>query len=161
MRSPTSDTEHVRGWKHVWDRNSDRSTFDGSEEWIHPAPWKALPMWRFSESEDGEAVVAVAPVIVGSSNDFTHRLLLTDRRIVLVRSPAVASMFGFARYVTSRTISSMRLEDIRTTRFTSSAGGFFTSISIEGRDGLRTFRATGIASRWLRLLAVQLPNSAG
>ena len=115
-------------------------------------------MWRFDESEDGEAVLAVAPIILGGNNDFTHRLLLTDRRIVLVHSPAFASMFGFARFVTSRTISSMNLENITSSQFTSSAGVFFGSLSIEGHEGLRTFSATGIGSRWLRQLAVQLPN---
>jgi len=118
-------------------------------------------MWWFDDSEDGEAVVAVAPIIMGGNNSFTHRLLLTDRRIVLIRSPVIASMFGLARYVKSRAISSMRLEDITSTKFTSSLGGFVSSLAIEGQAGLRTFNATGIGSRWLRLLAVQLPNPAG
>jgi len=118
-------------------------------------------MWRFDGSEDGETVVAVAPIIVGASNDFTHRLLLTDRRLAVVRSPVMASMFGFARYVTSRTVASLPLEDILATTFTSSAGGFFGSLAIDSQAGHRTVSATGIGSRWLRLLAEQLPHPAG
>ena len=115
-------------------------------------------MWKFDESEVDETVRAVAAISLGGSNDFTYRLLLTDRRIVLVRSPVLASMFGFARFVRPRTISVLLLEDIRTTTFTSSAGGFFSSLIIEGPAGMCTFRATGIGSRWLRLLAAQLPH---
>ena len=118
-------------------------------------------MWRFDESEEGETVVAVAPITVGSNNDFTHRLLLTDRRLVVVRSPVMASMFGFARYVTSRPVASMRLEDILTTTFTSSAGGLIGSLTIHDQEGHRTVSSTGIGSRWLRLLAEQLPHAAG
>lgn len=118
-------------------------------------------MWRFDEAEDGEVVQAVAPIVMGGSNGYTVHLLLTDRRVVLVRSPVIASMFGFARYVRSRTISSMRLEDVTATKFTSSAGGFFGSLTFEGRAGRRTFTATGVASRWLRLLAEQLPERGG
>lgn len=118
-------------------------------------------MWRFDESEEGEGVIAVAPINLLGVEDFTHRLFLTDRRVVVVRSPVFASMFGCARYVRSRTIGAMRLEDIRSTKFTSSLGGFLTSLSIEGQTGLQTFRATGVGSRWLRLLALQLPNQVG
>lgn len=114
-------------------------------------------MWKVDELEDGESVRAVAPILEGG--DFAHRLMLTDRRLMTIRSPMFASWFGCARFATSSLMSSVRLEEVTSAQFTSSLGGFASSLVIVTRKGSRTYAASGIGSRWLRLLATQLPNN--
>ena len=117
---------------------------------------EADSVWTVDELEDGESVRAVAPILEGG--DFTHRLMLTDRRIMTIRSPALASMFGCARFVSSSVMSSTPLEEITSAHFTSSLGGFSGSLEIGTSTGAGAYGASGIGTRWLRLLASQLPN---
>jgi hypothetical protein len=114
-------------------------------------------VWKIDELEDGESVRAVAPILEGG--DFTHRLMLTDRRIMTIRSPVLASMFGCARFAKSCVIDSTPLEEVTSAYFTSSFGGFSSSLVIKARKGTQVHSATGIGSRWLRLLASQLPKA--
>ena len=58
-------------------------------------------MWRIDELEDGESIVAVAPILA-TGQEFTCRLVLSDRRIMTIRSPYFASIFGLARFTHSR-----------------------------------------------------------
>lgn len=113
--------------------------------------------WNIEGLEDGESVESVAPILGGAEN-FTLRLVLTDRRIVTIRSPYFASTFGLARYAKSRIQSSLPLDDVESTVFTSSTGGFLGKLEIQSPDGTATFSATGIGSRWLRRLSMKLPN---
>jgi hypothetical protein len=106
-------------------------------------------MWKIDHLEDGESVQAVAP-ISGPGPEFTSRLALTNRRIVTIRSPYLASILGLARYFNSRIDDSLVLAQIKSVSF---EGGFTSSLQIEIQDGTRLYQATGIGSRWLRLLA--------
>jgi hypothetical protein len=114
-------------------------------------------VWRIDELEDGESVLAVAPVLGG--NDFTRRLVLTDRRILTIRSAAMASMFGLARYARSTIVTSTRLNQVKSAAFTSSMGGFASSLEIDAEEGLLMYHASGIGSRWLRLLSARIPET--
>ena len=114
-------------------------------------------MWKIDNLEDGESVEAVAPIYASGVPEFTCRLVLTDRRILTIRSPYLASIFGLARYFRSRIDSSIPLDQITSVLF---KGGFASSLQIETQDGMRTYGATGIGSRWLRLLAIKCPMQA-
>ena len=56
-------------------------------------------MWKIDNLEDGESVEAVAPIYASGVPEFTCRLVLTDRRILTIRSPYLASIFVLARYL--------------------------------------------------------------
>ena len=114
-------------------------------------------MWRIDELEDGESIVAVAPILA-TGQEFTCRLVLSDRRIMTIRSPYFASIFGLARFTHSRIESSISLDEVKSAAF---EGGFSGSVRIETRDNVRTYGSTGIGSRWLRQLAVRIPSENG
>ena len=111
-------------------------------------------MWKIDELEDDESVLAVAPILA-EGQDFTCRLVLTDRRLVTIRSPCFASTLGLARFTKSSIETSIPLEELISAEF---SGGFTGSVQIESRDGMRIYASSGIGSRWLRLLAAQIPN---
>ena len=111
-------------------------------------------MWKIDKLEDGESVVAVAPIL-STGQEFTCRLVLSNRRIMTIRSPYFASIFGLARFAHSRIESSIRLDEVKSAAF---EGGFSGSVRIETRDDVHTYGSTGIGSRWLRQLAIQIPN---
>ena len=111
-------------------------------------------MWTIDELEDAESVLAVAPILA-AGQDFTCRLVLTDHRLMTIRSPYFASILGLARFTHSSIESSIRIDEVKSVTF---KGGFSGSLRIETRDGTHTYLATGIGSRWLRQLAAQLPN---
>jgi len=111
-------------------------------------------VWNIDELEDGESVLAAAPILA-AGQDFTCRLVLTDHRLMTIRSPYFASILGLARFTHSRIESSIRLDEVKSVTF---KGGFSGSVRIETRDGTRGYVATGVGSRWLRQLAAQIPN---
>lgn len=115
-------------------------------------------VWKIDQLEVGESVLAVAPILEGG--DFDCRLVLTDRRIITIRSPAILSMLGLARYANSSILTAISLNELKSVEFTSSAGGFASSLVIESQEGVQTYQASGIGTRWLRLLSAQIPNPA-
>ena len=115
-------------------------------------------MWKIDELEDGESIVAVAPILA-TGQEFTCRLVLSDRRIMTIRSPYFASILGLARFTHSRIEGSISLErgEVRRVSREASSG----SVRIETRDNVLIYGSTGIGSRWLQQLAVRIPSEDG
>jgi hypothetical protein len=116
-------------------------------------------VWRIDGLEAGESVRAVAPIVT-AGRDIRSRLVLTDRRVLTVRTSYLGSSLGLARYSRSTVLTSVALDGVGKAEFSSSLGGFFSSIEMETPDGRREFRAVGLGSRWLRLLFAQLGKPA-
>jgi hypothetical protein len=121
-------------------------------------PSREVPqVWKIDELEHGESVLAVAPILAAGP-DFTCRLVLSDRRLMTIRSPYFASILGLARFAHSRIETSIRLHEVKPVAFTGGSSGL---VRIETRYGARNYVATGIGSRWLRLLAAQISIQIG
>jgi hypothetical protein len=138
--------EAWREWR-AEGRSEQRTAFQGGKN-----------VWKIEELEEGESVHAVAPILEGGNNGFTCRLVLTDRRLLTIRSPMVASWFGLARYLTSAIESATPLNEVQAAVYTAKAGGFLSSCEVTTSDGVRTYAASGIGSRRLRLLTAQLQS---
>jgi hypothetical protein len=116
-------------------------------------------VWRIDGLEAGESVRAAAPIVT-TGRDIRCRLVLTDRRLLTVRTSSIGSSFGLARFTRSTVLTSLPVGEVDQARFSSSLGGFFGSIAVQTSDGPQEYRAVGMGSRWLRLLSRQLGTPA-
>ena len=114
-------------------------------------------MWNIDEIEDDESVLAAAPIIA-EGPDFTRRLVLTNHRIITIRSPYFASALGFARFAHSQIESSIPLGEVQSVAF---EGRFVGSLELRTRGGMRSYGSTGLGSRWLRHLADRIAIQIG
>jgi hypothetical protein len=115
---------------------------------------KASRKWKIEGLEPGESVVAVAPFVV---NQVWFHLVLTDRRILAIHSPFLATSLGLARFFRSKITDSLHISDVDSVRL--STGFASCSLQLDTSDGgTRTLKATGAGSGRLRDLAYQLPS---
>jgi hypothetical protein len=109
--------------------------------------------WNIKGLEEGESVLSVAPVLEG--NDFTRRVVVTDRRVLTIRSPFFASTLGLARFTRSKIELSIPLREVKSATF---VGGFTSSLTVVTAGTSKTYSASGIGSRWLRHVNEALGN---
>jgi hypothetical protein len=122
--------------------------------------------WNIEGLQEKESVLLVARICGGSS--MTHRIVLTDRRVLTMKSPFWLHRIGRARLVSSKILTSVPLTEVAFTAFVSKfyfeAGGRagrYNTLHILTVDGnRRTYESQGRRSA-LRRVADALEDRIG
>ena len=116
--------------------------------------------WNIEGLQQGESVLSVVRIhkvrILNEDVGITHRLVLTDHRVMTISSPKVASVFGLGRFVRSKVLTSMPLTEVESASFEKTfrmePGGtadYYSTLHIQTTAGnTTTYSASG--SRRLR-----------
>jgi len=116
--------------------------------------------WNIEGLQQGASVLSAVRIykvrILEEDIGITHRLVMTDHRVITISSPKVASAIGLARFKRSKIVTSMPLAEVESASFERTfrmeAGGdadYYSTLKIQSTAGNTTaYSASG--SRRLR-----------